>query len=82
MKIKDELVLNGMASAAAENIEYNTIGAFQTINSKTPKYFIVRWTTLVGNTLSLLSHMKSIIESLYLCNNDMALHGTKILHAP
>ena len=31
MKIKDELVLKGMTQAAADDIEYNTMGEFQTI---------------------------------------------------
>ena len=44
MKIKDELVLQGMTWEAADNIEYNIIGAFQTIDSNTPGYYIVRWT--------------------------------------
>ena len=30
MKIKDELVLQGMTQAAADEIEYNTMGVFQT----------------------------------------------------
>ena len=30
MKIKDERVLQGMNQAAADEIEYNTMGAFQT----------------------------------------------------
>ena len=30
MEIKDELVLHGMSWAAADDIEYNTIGAFKT----------------------------------------------------
>ena len=30
MKIKEELVLQGMTQAAADDIEYNTMGAFQT----------------------------------------------------
>ena len=50
MDIKDELVLNRMTWAAAENIEYNTIGEFQTRNSNTPGYYIVRWT---GNAYTL-----------------------------
>ena len=29
MKIKDKLVLQGMTQAAADEIEYNTMGAFQ-----------------------------------------------------
>ena len=44
MKIKDEIVLQGMTQAASDDIEYNTIGVFQTINSNTPGYYIVRWT--------------------------------------
>ena len=50
MDIKDELVLNGMTWAAADDIEYNTIGEFQTSNSNTPVYYIFRWT---GNTYTL-----------------------------
>ena len=45
MKIKDELVLQGMDQAAADDIEYNTIGEFETINSNMPGYYIVRWTS-------------------------------------
>ena len=30
MKIKNELVLQGMTQAAADQIEYNTMGAFKT----------------------------------------------------
>ena len=41
MEIKDYLVLKGMAWAAADDIEYNTIGAFQTRDSNTPGYYIV-----------------------------------------
>ena len=41
MEIKDELVLHGMTWAAANYIEYNTIGAFQTSDSNTPGYYIV-----------------------------------------
>ena len=36
MEIKDELVLNGMALVVADEIEYNTIGTFQTSDSNTP----------------------------------------------
>ena len=43
MDIKDELVLNGMTWAAADEIEYNTIGVFQTSDSNTPGYYIVLW---------------------------------------
>ena len=35
MKIKDELVLQGMTHAAAYDIEYNNMGAFQTSNCNT-----------------------------------------------
>ena len=44
MEIKDELVLNGMALVVADEIEYNTIGAFQTSDSNTPGYYNFRWT--------------------------------------
>ena len=50
MHIKDELVLNGMTWAAADEIEYNTIGAFQTSYSNTPGYCIVWWS---GNAYNL-----------------------------
>ena len=35
MKIKDELVLQGMTQAEADKIEYNTMGAFQTSDKNT-----------------------------------------------
>ena len=44
MKIKDELVLQGMTQAAADDIEYNTMGAFETINFNTHGYYILKWT--------------------------------------
>ena len=44
MEIKYGLVLHGMTWAAADKIEYNTIGAFQTSDSNTPGYYIVQWT--------------------------------------
>ena len=50
MDIKDELVLHGMTWAAADEIEYNTIGTFQTSDSNTPWYYIVRCT---GNEYTL-----------------------------
>ena len=50
MEIKDKPVLNGMTWAEADNIEYNTIGAFQTSDSNTPVYYIVLWT---GNAYTL-----------------------------
>ena len=42
MKIKDELVLHGITWKSADEIEYNTICAFQTAK-KTPGYYIVWW---------------------------------------
>ena len=50
MYIKDELDLYGMTWASVEDIEYNNIGAFQTSDSNTHGYFIVRWT---GNAYTL-----------------------------
>ena len=39
-----------MTWKVADKIEYNTIDAFQTSNSNTPGYYIVRWT---GNAYTL-----------------------------
>ena len=50
MEIKDELVLNGMTRAAADVIENNSIGAFQTSDSNTSGHDIVQWT---GNSYTL-----------------------------
>ena len=50
MEIKNELVLNGITWESADNIEYNIIGAFQTSDSNTPGYYIVRW---IGNAYTL-----------------------------
>ena len=44
MQIKDELVLQGMTQASADEIEYNTMGAFQTSDKNTHGYYIVKWT--------------------------------------
>ena len=44
MKIKDELVLQGMTQVAADDIEYNTMGAFQTRDCNTHGYYIDKWT--------------------------------------
>ena len=41
MEVKDEFFLDGMTWAAADYIETNTIGEFQTSNSRTPGYYIV-----------------------------------------
>ena len=45
MEIKDELVVNGINQAAADYIEYHTIGAYQTSDSNTPGYYIFLWTS-------------------------------------
>ena len=50
MKIKDELVLQVMTQAAADQIEYNTMGALQTSDCNTHGYYIVKWT---GNSYTL-----------------------------
>ena len=50
MEVKDKLVLNGITWAASDEIEYNTIGSFQTSESNTPGYFIFRW---IGNAYTL-----------------------------
>ena len=50
MKIKGGIVLHGMTWAAADKIEYNTIGEFKTSDSNTPGYFIVQCT---GNAYNL-----------------------------
>ena len=49
-KIKDELVLHGMNQAAADKIEYNNMGTFQTSDCTTHGYYIVKWT---GNAYTL-----------------------------
>ena len=55
MKIKDELVLQGMTQAAADEIEYNTMGAFQNSDCNTHGYYIVKWT---GNAYTLQEKYK------------------------
>ena len=50
MKIKYELVLEGMTQAAADKIEYNTMGAFESSHKNTHGYYIVKWT---GNAYTL-----------------------------
>ena len=57
MEIQDEIVFSGMTWAAVEDIEYNTIGAFQTNNINMPGYYIVQWT---GNAYTL--------QEQYACN--------------
>ena len=50
MKIKDELVLQGMTQAESDEIEYNTMGAFQTSDCNTLGYYIVK---RIGNAYNL-----------------------------
>ena len=50
MKIKDELVLQCMTQSAVDDIEYNTMGEFQTSECNTNGYYIVKWT---GNAYNL-----------------------------
>ena len=42
MMIKDELVLQDMTQAAADDIEYNNIGALKTSDKNKPGYYIVQ----------------------------------------
>ena len=42
MEIKYDLVLNGITCSESDEIEYNTIGTFQTSDIKTPGYYIVQ----------------------------------------
>ena len=55
MKIKKELVLQGMSQAEAGDIEYNTMGAFQTSDCNTNGYYTVKWT---GNAYTLQEKYK------------------------
>ena len=50
MNIKDDLVLQGMTQAAADDIEYNTMGAFKNSDCNTHGYYIVKQT---GNAYTL-----------------------------
>ena len=55
MKTKDELVLQGMTQAAADEIEYNTMGSFKTSDNNTHGYYIVNWS---GNAYPLQEKYK------------------------
>ena len=55
MKIKYDLVLQGTTQSAADEIEYNTMGAFQTNDCNTHEYYIVKWT---GNAYTLQEKYK------------------------
>ena len=50
MKIKDELVLQSMTQAAADDLEYNTMGEFQNSDCNRHGYYIVKW---IGNAYTL-----------------------------
>ena len=50
MKIKDEIVLQGMTQTEADDIEYNNMGAFKTSDKNTHGYYIVKWN---GNAYTL-----------------------------
>ena len=55
MKIKDELVLQVMTQAAADEIEYNNMGEFQTSDCNTHGYYIFKCT---GNAYTLQEKYK------------------------
>ena len=55
IKIKYEVVLQGMTQAAADEIEYNTMGDFQTNDKNTHGYYIIKWT---GNAYTLQGKYK------------------------
>ena len=55
MKIKYDIVLHGMTQASAYEIEYNTMGAFQTSYKNTHGYYIIKWT---GNAFTLQGKYK------------------------
>ena len=62
MEIKDELVLYGMTLATADDIEYNTIGEFQTSDSNTPGYYIFQYTGNAYNLQENIYVMKLILQ--------------------
>ena len=57
MKIKYELVLQGMTHESADEIEYNTMGAFQTIDCNTHGYYNFKWT---GNAYTLQENINVV----------------------
>ena len=61
-KIKDELVLQGMTQAAEDDIEYNTMGAFQTSDCNTHGYYIVKWTGNEYNLQKNINFMHLILQ--------------------
>ena len=62
MKIKDELVLQGMTQAAADKIEYNTMGVFQTSDCNTHGYYIVKLTVNAYNLQKNINVMHLILQ--------------------
>ena len=70
MKIKDELVLQGMNQTAADEIKLNTMGAFQTSYCKTHGYYIVKCT---GNAYTLQEKYKShaINPPVIICEGEL-----------
>ena len=62
MKIKDELVLQGMTQAAADEIEYNTMGAFQTSDKNTHGYYIVNGQVMHIPSRKNINAMHSILQ--------------------
>ena len=56
MKIKDDLFLQDMTQAAADEIEYNTMGEFQTSDCNTHGYYIVKCTGNEVKTSCYSSH--------------------------
>ena len=67
IKIKDEIVLKGMTHAAADNIEYNNLGVFQTSDKNTHGYCIVKWT---GNAYTLQEKYKCHAFDLPVINTE------------
>ena len=55
MKIKYELVLQGMTQTESDEIDYNTMGAFQNRKCNTHGYYIVKWK---GNAYTLQEKYK------------------------
>ena len=62
MKIKYELVLQGMTQAAADAIEYNTMGAFQTSDCNKHGYYIVKRTGNAYNLQENINVMHLILQ--------------------
>ena len=63
MNIKDELVLQGITQAAADEIEYNTMCEFQTSDCNTHGYCIVKWTSNAYTLQKNINVMHLILQS-------------------